>query len=115
VGSDPNPLPVPRQYSKNTSSRRRKHDAGLNSNGRYSPLFFGVPNLDFFGTLLTRKQHFLSAAERLWNAFGTHKRSILGMADGPSAIVASGRVDAWLLLPATASLPHIKCYRGEYL
>jgi hypothetical protein len=32
------------------------------------PQFFGVPDLDFSGTLVTRKQHFLSAAERLWNA-----------------------------------------------
>src|SRR5207237_681750 len=35
------------------------------------PLLSGVPNLESDGTLLTRNQHFLSAAERLWNAFGT--------------------------------------------
>jgi hypothetical protein len=39
------------------------------------PYFSGVPNLDFRGTPVTRKQHFLSAAERLWNASGTHMRS----------------------------------------
>jgi hypothetical protein len=37
--------------------------------------FSGVPNLDFPGTPVTPKQHFVSAAERLWNASGTHIRS----------------------------------------
>ena len=44
-------------------------------NARVESPFLGVPNLDFFGTPLTPKQHFLSAAERLWNASGTHIRS----------------------------------------
>jgi len=69
VVSHHNPCATPPAVQPQHHRRPPTNDAGLNWIViGIAPFFSGVPNLDFSGTPLTPKQHFVSATERLWNA-----------------------------------------------